>query len=51
MGNIGKSTKDDTTWNSEEDPFINLSVDERQKVIKKMKLNKIEDGYYLLPLH
>jgi len=44
MGNIGKSTKDDTAWDSEEDPFINLSADERQKVMKKMKLKEIEDA-------
>ena len=49
MENVGKSMKDDTASNSEENPLIYQQMKDRNEW--KMKLNKIEDGHYIVPFH
>jgi len=38
------STKEDVTWDGEEDPFVHLSPDERQRVLKQMEIKDIKEA-------
>jgi len=39
---VGGMEEDEEAWEGDEDPFLNLSADERQELIKKMKLSEVE---------
>ena len=42
LGDVGDSQ--DEAWDSDEDPFVHLSADERQKIMKKMSIEEITEA-------
>ncbi|CAB9507251.1 expressed unknown protein [Seminavis robusta] len=42
---LGDMDEDDDSWESDSDPFIHLSADERQRVLKEMSVEEITDKY------
>lgn len=44
LGDIGDSEEDEYAWEGEEDPFVHLSADERQEIMKRMSLEEISEA-------
>mmetsp|Transcript_22887 Transcript_22887/g.32260 ORF Transcript_22887/g.32260 Transcript_22887/m.32260 type:complete len:664 (-) Transcript_22887:104-2095(-) len=43
LGDVDENI-DDVAWEGEEDPFVHLSADERQKIMRKMSIKEIEEA-------
>jgi hypothetical protein len=44
LGDIGDSEEDEYAWEGEEDPFVHLSADERQEIMKQMSIEEISEA-------
>jgi len=44
LGDIGDASEDDYAWESDEDPFVHLSADERQEIMKQMSIEEISEA-------
>ena len=48
LGDYGDSTKDDdTAWGGKDDPFVHLTADERQAIMKQMSIGEIKKAGYI----
>jgi len=48
LGDYGSSQKDDdTAWGGKDDPFVHLSADERQCIMKQMSIGEIKKAGYI----
>ena len=45
LGDVGNDNKDDEeAWDGDEDPFVHLSADERQEIMKQMSIEEITEA-------
>lgn len=44
LGDVGDSKDDDEAWDGDEDPFVHLSADERQEIMKQMSIEEITEA-------
>lgn len=44
LGDMSNSDDDDYAWEGDEDPFVHLSADERQEIMKQMSIEEITEA-------
>jgi len=48
LGDYGDSSKDDEdAWGGKDDPFVHLTADERQSIMKQMSIGEIKKAGYI----
>ncbi len=44
LGDVGGSYDDEDAWEGDEDPFVHLTADERQEIMKQMSIEEITEA-------
>jgi hypothetical protein len=48
LGDYGDGSKDDeSAWGGKDDPFVHLTADERQSIMKQMSIGEIKKAGYI----
>lgn len=44
LGDVGNNNDDEDAWEGDEDPFVHLTADERQEIMKQMSIEEITEA-------